>query len=456
MTVKKSFLQIAVFTLISGGVLVAQTKEAPPLRPPDPRYKADILVVVAHPDDETEVSAYLAQQIDQYHRRVAIVYGTPGNSGGNSEGYEQAAALGAEREIEARRADGYLGITDIWFLCGTDTPGQNLLRSLETWNHGEALDQMVRLVRLTRPEVILTWLPHYVAGENHGDHQAAGVIATEAFDLAGDPTWFPEQVAAPRNHLGIANLTEGLHPWQAEKIYYFTDASHEDFLKGQGPVYPALGMDPVRHIPYYRVAAEQMEFHLTQDDTGQMAKQALATGDFTYFKEPTRLIFGKSLVPSVTTADVFAGVTAGPLVYAPHPGYRPASRNGLSVELGGPFAFYHRFWAAHGLNHLMNLLSPEVQIGARTLYIPVLIHNDTDAAAQVTLLPALPQGWTAQAGFERYPVPAHAAYPAECVLDGPPGHQGSWQVVSIRAESSGSQIGELSMRVYLIGSGLPE
>jgi LmbE family N-acetylglucosaminyl deacetylase len=456
MIIKKAFLQMAVFTLIFSGVLVAQTKAAPALLSPDPRYKADILVVVAHPDDETEVSAYLAQQIDQYHRRVAIVYGTRGNSGGNSEGYEQAAALGAEREIEARRADAYLGIMNVWFFNGPDTPGQNVLRSLETWNHGVALDQMVRLVRLTRPEVILTWLPHYVAGENHGDHQAAGVIATEAFDLAGDPTWFPEQVAAPRNHLGISNLTEGLRPWQAEKIYYFTDASHTDFLKGQGPVYPTLGMDPVRHIPYYHVAAEQMEFHLTQDDTGQMAKQALATGDFKYFKEPTRFIFGKSVVPSATTADVFEGVTSTPLAYAPHPGYRPAARHGLSIELGGPFAFYHRFWPAHGLGHLMNLLSPEVQIGPRALYMPVLIHNDTDTAEQVTLLPGLPQGWSPQSGFERYPVPAHATYPAECVVDGPSGHDGTWQVIAIRAESSGAQIGELSMRVYLVGSGLPE
>jgi LmbE family N-acetylglucosaminyl deacetylase len=456
MTIKGVLLQVALFCLTFSGVLAAQTNEAPPLLPPDPRYKVDILVVVAHPDDETEVTAYLAQQIDQYHRRVAIVYGTRGNSGGNAEGYEQAAALGAEREIEARRADAYLGIMDVWFLNGPDTPGQNVLRSLETWNHGEALDQMVRLVRLTRPEVILTWLPHYVAGENHGDHQAAGVIATEAFDLAGDPTWFPEQVAAPRNHLGVANLTEGLRPWQAEKIYYFTDASHTDFLKGQGPVYPTLGMDPVRHMPYYRVAAEQMEFHLTQDDTGQMAKEALARGDFKYFREPTRFIFGKSLVPSATTADVFAGVTAAPLAYATHAGYRPASRSGLSIELGGPFAFYHRFWAAHGLDQVMNLLSPEVQIGPRVLYIPVLIHNDTDAAEQVTLLPALPQGWSVQAGFERYPVPAHATYPAECVLDGPAGHDGSRQMVSIRAESSGAQIGQLSMRVYLVGSGLPE
>jgi hypothetical protein len=68
----------------------------------------------------------------------------------------------------------------------------------------------------------LTFLTDTVVKENHGDHQAAGVLATEAFDMAGDPTAFPEQVTPPSNHLGFGNLTEGLQPWQPEKLYYFT------------------------------------------------------------------------------------------------------------------------------------------------------------------------------------------------------------------------------------------
>jgi len=41
-------------------------------------------------------------------------------------------------------------------------------------------------VRLTRPAVIVSWLPAYSVGENHGDHQAASVLATvrrDALDL---------------------------------------------------------------------------------------------------------------------------------------------------------------------------------------------------------------------------------------------------------------------------------
>ncbi len=85
----------------------AQELRLAPASPgPDARYKADILLVVAHPDDETMVTAYLAQAALDEHKRVAVIYGTRGDGGGNAEGYAEAAALGAEREIEGRRALG--------------------------------------------------------------------------------------------------------------------------------------------------------------------------------------------------------------------------------------------------------------------------------------------------------------------------------------------------------------
>ena len=105
-----------------------------------------------------------------------MVYGTRGSSGGNEAGTEQATALGAIREIEARRALGTLGITNVWFLGGKDTATQDILQSLANWEHGAALEQLVRLVRLTRPEVVLTFLPGTFIGEDYGDHQVFVVL----------------------------------------------------------------------------------------------------------------------------------------------------------------------------------------------------------------------------------------------------------------------------------------
>lgn len=195
-----SWLAILVFLICSSIPKDASAQAAGRILQDDERYKVDILIVVAHPDDEGAATPYLARAIDE-GKRVAVVYGTRGSSGANEAGGEQAAALGEIREIEARRADAVLGIDKVWFLGGKDTASQDVLQSLANWDHGIALENLVRLVRLTRPEVILTFLPGTFIGEDHGDHQAAGVLATEAFDLAGDPTVFPEQVAAPLRRL---------------------------------------------------------------------------------------------------------------------------------------------------------------------------------------------------------------------------------------------------------------
>jgi len=48
------------------------------------------------------------------------------------------------------------------FLAARIPHSQNVLLSLANWDHGESLEQLVRLVRLTRPEVILTFLPRNI------------------------------------------------------------------------------------------------------------------------------------------------------------------------------------------------------------------------------------------------------------------------------------------------------
>jgi LmbE family N-acetylglucosaminyl deacetylase len=75
-------MRLSPLFLLAGLLLKSAAAQlAPELPGPDERYKADILVVVAHPDDETEITGYLARAIYEEHKRVAVVFGTPGNGG---------------------------------------------------------------------------------------------------------------------------------------------------------------------------------------------------------------------------------------------------------------------------------------------------------------------------------------------------------------------------------------
>jgi LmbE family N-acetylglucosaminyl deacetylase len=88
-----------------------------------------------------------------------LFYTTRGDSGGNEIGSERCTSLGMVREIEARRALASFGIYNAWFLDLRDADSQNVLSSLSNSQHARVLEQMVRAVRLTRPEVLLTWMP---------------------------------------------------------------------------------------------------------------------------------------------------------------------------------------------------------------------------------------------------------------------------------------------------------
>jgi LmbE family N-acetylglucosaminyl deacetylase len=423
-------------------------------RPPDPRFKADILVVVAHPDDETMVTSYLAREIYDEHKRVAVVFQNRGDGGNNDVGPEQANALGDIREIEARGAAGSLGITNVWFLSGKDTANQDVLTSLEHCGHGQCLDQLVRIVRLTQPSVILTWLPDFTTGENHADHQASGVLATEAFDLAGDPTVFSEQVSPATDPDKNMNLTEGLRPWQPEKIYYFYNPTH-DIFQGHGPQYSSKEISPSHHISYGTLAAEVFTYHGTQGGTEvarEVADHTLesATGEIPEIvNAPVHLIFGKSLVPSGVTDDVFTGVVPQGIPYQRPPGFTAVKYAEPTLTIGDPWSFYHQLWQAHGLDHLANLAPLEISVKVSgALAIPLVIENTLDHAIDVNLSVKAPDGWNVK-GVTPFSVPPHSRYYVRVQAAAPATKLPGWQQFAISAESENKSLGTVPIRAEL-------
>jgi LmbE family N-acetylglucosaminyl deacetylase len=378
-------------------------------------------------------------------------------------GRERGPSLGLVREMELRHAMVQLGVQNVWFLDGKDTPSQDVLQSLANWHHGTVLEEVVRLVRLTRPSVILTWMPGFFIGENHGDHQGSGVVAVEAFETAGDPSVFPSQLAQPRKV--NETLLEGLQPWQPQKLYFFADTSDDNLIKGKGPQYPTTGISPSHHMPYWRVSMDVFRFHLTQyrsyieklQSLNDEQLEKLAGADQDGWSTPIELVFGKSLVQGSPTGDVFEGVMSQPLPFDRLPSASPKTREGLSLELGGPWNFYEEFFAAHDLTDLPKAPTPEISIAAgSTLQLPVILRDDSKDPAEITLSVSLPDGFALKNPLPHYQLSPGDVFPLEIEITTPPKKSDQIGEISCRADAAGHTIGTVKLRVKQVGGGLPQ
>lgn len=450
----KSF--IAFLFIISN--IFAQTQEPNTLQPIDARYKTDILLIVAHPDDETAISSYLAKVIFDEGKKVSIIYTNRGEGGGNSAGNEQSTAMGLMREIESRKGVTKFGIENVWFLDGRDTPGQDVFASLQRLNHGASLEKVVRLVRLTRPEIIITWLPVYCAGENHGDHQASGVIATEAFDLAGDPSAFPTQITFPREPKDINNIGEGMNPWQTKKIYYFSD--REKGFPAIGPSFNVSDISSTKKESYVKLAADLMTTYLTQADVSEEAIKAKGSGDYLKLEnwlKKFHLIFGKAVIQCNPKGDVFEGITEKPTEFVPVKRKDVPKENGVTISLGGSFQYYKNFSRAHDLPEFQSMIGPEVMIAAGSYFhIPLILGNNSESKVTVKLQSKIPEGWHEYSGTGEYLVEPNQQFPVQTFFDATSEINDKAQEIVLEALVGGEKIGSVTIKVYLTEWNLPQ
>ncbi len=151
----------------------------------EPPGSASILAIAAHPDDiESWCAGALACAIDR-RSEVRLLLVTSGDKGSNDPA-TTPAAVGAQREAEARAAAVALGIVEVAFLRYADGELEDtraLRRDLVAW------------IRRWRPEVVFTHdpehpLPPYLS---HRDHRVVGRAVLDAvYPLARDPLNFPE------------------------------------------------------------------------------------------------------------------------------------------------------------------------------------------------------------------------------------------------------------------------
>ena len=457
--------------LWSAFAALAQTgQQAQVVKGPDERMKADILLVVAHPDDEGGVTPYLARAIYDQHKRVAVVFATRGGSGGNDYTREHGPALADIREQEARAACAKLGITNVWFLDGKDTASQNVLNSLANWGHGANLEALVRIVRLTRPEVMISWLPGVFIGENHGDHQASGVLATEAFDLSGDPAAFPAQVTGATKRL--EQYLENLTPWQPKKLYFFSDADDQKQFNGTGPAYSVKEVSPSQKKPYWRLALDAATPHLTQfpNEIHQMTAMSdeqlnkfMEDPQHQWWTEPMTLIFGKAIVAGKPTDEVFANLNATMTAGHEMDAHNPlACGDDWTVALGGPWFYYNAFRKEHGLGHLKVAEVPEVAIKAGTsLLVPLVIGHGKGKAGEVRVEVAAPAGWKVANGAGRFALVQEDRTDLIVEIATPElGKEelkkAGTQEVVVHVAAEGNAIGEVKLKVALRGNALAQ
>lgn len=169
--------------------------------------KIDVMALWSHPDDDARFTTPCGVWGDLYDIKCGIIMVTRGEGGSNSVGNESGPDLGLRRENEDRASHVRTGTVDIFnidkvdFFYNTSAP-----LTERAWNGDDTLRRIVRVIRETRPSVMIGWPPNFDYG--HGNHQYAGRLVWEAVAAAADPERFPEQLR------GVG----AVQPWQVKKV----------------------------------------------------------------------------------------------------------------------------------------------------------------------------------------------------------------------------------------------
>lgn len=212
-----------------------------------------VLMIAAHPDDED--TSLLAALSRGWGAETAYLSLTRGDGGQNLIGPELWEGLGIVRTgelVSARRLDGGRQFFTRAFDYGYSKSAEE---ALTLWPRDEILADVVWAVRTYRPHVIVSVFSGTPA-DGHGQHQAAGLMAREAFAAAGDPDRFPEQLAM------------GVQAWSPSKLY---QSSRRRFFnpgaeREDGAIDVETGLrDPLIGRSFHQLAMESRSQHRSQD-----------------------------------------------------------------------------------------------------------------------------------------------------------------------------------------------
>ncbi len=170
-------------------------------------FLGSVLYIAAHPDDEnTRLISYLS---NEQKARTGYLSLTRGDGGQNLIGTQLRELLGVIRTqelIEARKIDGgeqfFSRANDFGF-------SKNPTETLAIWDKEKVLADVIWAIRKFQPDVIVNRFDHRSPGTTHGHHTSSAMLSVESFELANNPTIFPEQL-------------QFVKPWQAKRQFFNT------------------------------------------------------------------------------------------------------------------------------------------------------------------------------------------------------------------------------------------
>ena len=209
-----------------------------------------LLLVHAHPDDETIANGATMARYVAEGAQVTLVTCTLGEEGEvlvpelAHLAADRDDALGPHRIQELATAMEALGVTDHRFLAGPGRYRDSGMIGLTTnerpdcfWQADvdEAAAHLVQVIREVRPQVLVTYDDN--GGYGHPDHVQAHRVAMRAADLAADPAHGPGE------------------PWTISKVYWtaMPESVIRDGIRAireAGDATTFEGLDPDGDIPF--------------------------------------------------------------------------------------------------------------------------------------------------------------------------------------------------------------
>ncbi len=150
-------------------------------------FLGTVLYLAAHPDDEnTRMISYFSNEV---HARTGYLSITRGDGGQNLIGPEIRELLGVIRTNELLKARATDGGEQFFTRANDFGYSKHPDETLRLWNKEAVLNDVVKIIRKFRPDIIINRFNAESAGKTHGHHTSSAILSTEAFDLAADPLY---------------------------------------------------------------------------------------------------------------------------------------------------------------------------------------------------------------------------------------------------------------------------